>query len=357
MADSLLPAQSGRIAWIDRARAIGIALVVLGHVHLCDVPGQAALRMIYAFHMPLFFFLSGLLDKRRSPAETFRRSLQQLLIPYALWYLLSYLWWFPVSFLRHPELFPRSFRYAFLRPMIGMLLGLGTETRFGFYVNAPLWFLPSLFCARMLSSLIRKGKPTLQALAILLFTALAVLLSQRRLLLPFSLSSALLCAPFYAAGICLQGKRLPLALWAKLPLAAGALALLWFSSRSNGGVDVNTALYGASPLLFYAGAFAGIAAISLACAALPGEPSRLVSFTARSTLTILAAHRIVTNLLEKLYAVLILHSSERIGDTSVWPLWQGLILTALVLALCLAAAQVVERFFPILAGSGRKKQR
>ena len=44
-----------RIEWIDTAKGIGLILVILGHLH---IPFMTT--WIYLFHMPLFFFLSGL---------------------------------------------------------------------------------------------------------------------------------------------------------------------------------------------------------------------------------------------------------------------------------------------------------
>jgi fucose 4-O-acetylase-like acetyltransferase len=41
--------------WIDIAKGIGIFLVIVGHSH-CPPFLQT---IIYSFHMPLFFFLSG----------------------------------------------------------------------------------------------------------------------------------------------------------------------------------------------------------------------------------------------------------------------------------------------------------
>lgn len=47
-----------RIQWIDAARGIGVALVVLGHLSkVYEGIGQ----WIYSFHMPLFFVISGIL--------------------------------------------------------------------------------------------------------------------------------------------------------------------------------------------------------------------------------------------------------------------------------------------------------
>ena len=52
---------SKRELWIDILRGIGILLVVLGHT---NPPFK---RIIYSFHIPLFFILSGFLwnDRRK----------------------------------------------------------------------------------------------------------------------------------------------------------------------------------------------------------------------------------------------------------------------------------------------------
>ena len=43
-----------RISWLDTVKGLAILLVVLGHVTFLPMP---VLGVIYAFHMPLFFFL------------------------------------------------------------------------------------------------------------------------------------------------------------------------------------------------------------------------------------------------------------------------------------------------------------
>lgn len=92
---------NGRIAWVDYARGFGIFLVVLGHVlrglvtssvmensllfHLID-------RWIYAFHMPLFFFISGLFAPRSTvkPFKAFiAQQLQTTVYAYILWSLIQ----------------------------------------------------------------------------------------------------------------------------------------------------------------------------------------------------------------------------------------------------------------------------
>lgn len=67
-----------RALWIDRAKAYGIMLVVIGHVS----PIAALHHPIYIFHMPLFFLLSGMTFKPfEGRSDVIKRS-RSLLLPY-----------------------------------------------------------------------------------------------------------------------------------------------------------------------------------------------------------------------------------------------------------------------------------
>jgi fucose 4-O-acetylase-like acetyltransferase len=84
-----------RLQWLDAARGIGIVLVVYAHGAraLADVlPHTEAFwrvdGVIYAFHMPLFFFLAGLVSRgslSRSRANFLRGKLLTVVYPYFLW--------------------------------------------------------------------------------------------------------------------------------------------------------------------------------------------------------------------------------------------------------------------------------
>lgn len=87
-----------RTVWIDKARGIGIILVVFGHAWrglytagLSIPPGlyRAVDNAIYAFHMPFFFLVAGLflergIGKRDAPSFVADRVLR-LLWPLMLW--------------------------------------------------------------------------------------------------------------------------------------------------------------------------------------------------------------------------------------------------------------------------------
>lgn len=66
-----------RLDWIDCLKGLGIILVVWGHLNL----PRAVEIIIYSFHMPLFFFISGYLFKNgnRSYSDYVRKKSKSIL--------------------------------------------------------------------------------------------------------------------------------------------------------------------------------------------------------------------------------------------------------------------------------------
>ena len=54
-----------RIEWIDIARGFAILFVIIGH-SLGNYFSSYFANLIYVFHMPIFFVLSGYLYKRKN---------------------------------------------------------------------------------------------------------------------------------------------------------------------------------------------------------------------------------------------------------------------------------------------------
>jgi fucose 4-O-acetylase-like acetyltransferase len=91
-----------RLQWVDQAKGIGIVLVVYGHVisgvqaagiHMDEQAYRLTWDSIYAFHIPLFFFLSGLFFpqswQRRGTWGVLANKVDTLVYPYVLWSLLQ----------------------------------------------------------------------------------------------------------------------------------------------------------------------------------------------------------------------------------------------------------------------------
>ena len=74
--------------WVDIVKGIGIILVVMGHAGCPVLPHG----IIYSFHMPLFFFLSGLFINRQCEKDfcTYvKKNFRSLLLPYFYFNILS----------------------------------------------------------------------------------------------------------------------------------------------------------------------------------------------------------------------------------------------------------------------------
>jgi fucose 4-O-acetylase-like acetyltransferase len=183
-----------RLDWIDAARGIGIILVVYAHA-IRGVMGSGMYRsaslgvqdaLIYAFHMPLFFFVSGLFAGRR-PGDTASAFLKSRLLtiawPYLLWSVVQGLVNILVATTAGSAV-NRTTQWDQLLSILWQPIG-------------QFWFLYALFICQILLLLPR---PVFYVLAIL-----APLLGD--LIQGNILSNALGDLPFFAAGVWLNAQR------------------------------------------------------------------------------------------------------------------------------------------------------
>ncbi len=133
------------IEWIDICKGIGIALVVLGHC----LPFSTIQKMLYSFHLPVFFIIAGMLYQKNSSSccarfsTIARKAFKRLIIPYfslAAFNLVIF------SILHKLEI------SEILHYIIGILYSIGGSE---WMPNcAPLWFLTCMFWIRILESMI-----------------------------------------------------------------------------------------------------------------------------------------------------------------------------------------------------------
>ena len=124
---------------IDNARAILIAMVVLGHILNCANPGYSIIPYVLvreffnAFEMPAFFLLSGMMTdgekwRRRSTGEYFVRKVKTLVVPYVFFECIAIIY-------KH-----------FILHTISLTDGLCAMITLHCNVGAD-WFLPAMFLA------------------------------------------------------------------------------------------------------------------------------------------------------------------------------------------------------------------
>jgi fucose 4-O-acetylase-like acetyltransferase len=132
-----------RIDYLDRARAIGIFLVYYGHFITGLVPSPSGLaatqwRLIYSFHVPLFFFLAGIFWKPNPLlAEVFLDKLKTRILPVVSFSLLLVPFWFVFAPARLLRLLAFSGLYLQGLPLL----------------NLVTWFLICLFSVELLAAL------------------------------------------------------------------------------------------------------------------------------------------------------------------------------------------------------------
>ena len=139
-----------RIVWLDYGKALAIYLVVLAHTAIFK-PVEA---FIYTFHMPFFFFMSGYLfsfDKYPSYLQFTKRRFKQLIIPYVILNLITYLLWF---FVLRKVGDDANEAVSVFSPLIAAAV----VNAKAMVHDVPLWFLAALFVVENLYYLLYKNK-------------------------------------------------------------------------------------------------------------------------------------------------------------------------------------------------------
>ena len=122
---------ANRVGYVDIAKGIGIILVVMGHNDFALI-SPFMHKLIYSFHMPMFFFMSGMFFKPDTSFWPFvRQRFKKILIPFFVTIL--FLYFTSISFSK-VSILEASRRL--LKAMYGN----------GHYLDwVQLWFLPHLF--------------------------------------------------------------------------------------------------------------------------------------------------------------------------------------------------------------------
>lgn len=254
-----------RLAWLDAARGMAILLVIIGHS--VDPAGLTAIS-IFAFHMPLFFMLSGYgFRAGRTFPETLTARSKSLLLPYLATAILlctsvilyhAYVADGPLPWKADIVLFAKMAAMGSGQPVTGFatIPPIGTT-----------WFLACLFVASLFFWaiwFITRVRTILLPLLIAIMAAIGWWLGRQHIFLPFSTDIALVALVFMYAGFCARTygwfEKTPRFVW----VMAALIALV--ASIYSGGISMNDRTYHFLPLTA-AGAMGGSALI-LWCAQL-----------------------------------------------------------------------------------------
>ncbi|MBO4801865.1 MAG: acyltransferase family protein [Bacteroidaceae bacterium] len=359
-----------RMTWADAARGAAILLVLIGHS--CPPPYTTA--FIYAFHMPLFFILSGLFLQLDAPLKTlWWKKVRTLLVPFVIYNLVLLCSDWCIVALSPNQHTPVD--------IPARLLGTLTGWRSGSW-SSSLWFLPALFTAQWLVIGCHKLGQRLGEHSSTITVALWVLLSVVGVAYCLWVGTALpmcLDAALVATGFLLMGRQwLHRGLsgyagwyWVVTAIVFAVSAIDNFHSLGGGDhhVDMSTDTLG-HPFQFYIAAAAGSMLLIRCCQLLQesdaplGPQGRLIrqklsplnfplstlnaflQWAGRNSLAIYCLHRIPMNL-GIAFTNLVPWLNE---PTAASQATRSLLLVLFTLLLLLPAVLIVNRWFPWTLG-------
>ncbi len=318
-----------RKSYVDYIKAIGIFLVIIGHINFAN-SHLGIKEWVYAFHMPLFFFATGLVIREaRLDTGFLQKKINVLLIPYFLWGLI----------------------YSQLSIKNILFIGYGSyDTLTRANTLTSLWFLPAMFfgvlIVQALFAVIKKDYQ--RVIAMCLLGAVGALLPFIGVGYPLCIDTALLAAAFILFGHYFEMLVSDKPHWlAGVFAVVGAVGTLLYSFNNVKQAEyvLLAKRYLGNPALFFVVSIMGCIMIyGIARLIDSGNTNKVLSFIGKNTLGIFAVHKVIIKLCEKFF----LHLS------CAW--YIELLASALVtlVASCLIV-MLINKFVPIL--NGRKESR
>ena len=187
-----------RILFLDYARTIALFLVVFTHLYSVDSKERL---YIYAFHMPFFFLVSGMLHKETEFRNLIKKMSKRMLVPFCFFLICGYLYFVISSYSLSEDILLQSIK--------GIIFGKPIKA------NDILWFLLVMFNVRILGNSIIK-RPLL-SLPIFFIAFIITFLFH---LNHFYIGTTLMALPFYLIGNYAKGYLFKFAKWRFSPIMA-----------------------------------------------------------------------------------------------------------------------------------------
>lgn len=323
---------------IDIAKGIGIFLVVLGHT----TSNEIILKWLYSFHMPLFFFVSGLFhSKTKNYKEFFLKKTKVLLIPYFCFAIMLFLFFLIISknigFSVNENL---SIKENFIAIFIGTSIDGVSQMSWG----GQLWFLLALFLVANIMYFVDKFNFKAQILINFFFIELNIQLSKIiDFNLPWSLLTVLMAFNFYWSAEKLKKYILEKEIKKKYIFIFLVINLLIICFNSR--VEMYSNIYG-NRFLFILGAYSGILFIIFFSKEIV-KRNRLMEYIGKNSIVVLAFHRKAQTITKVLKVLGIYIESTGIIYDVFYSVWQILLCVPLIIAL--------NKYFPFILGKGNKK--
>lgn len=320
--------QGNRLEWIDWMKAIGIYLVVLGHF---DSYGN---DFIYAFHMPLFFIISGFLCKKEDNQVIFWKKLWfNLVVPMLIIAAANFVYACILQLIDGSFEF-KTFYWFVRNVLFGMVSGFDN-----------LWFVYTLILLKIIFQYCR-SIVWFYALTVVMLTLAYIYNNYDLSAFPFfmkepnAIVDVCTAYPFFALGILLHDYKAILKEWNQkgMLVLMGVCGFLLVSicCLYNGSVGLHSCNYGGNMLLCLLGGISGTIMV-FAVSKLLGRASKYVVIISRGTIIILGFQKIIIALVRVFFPAS----------------YADIVFALIIVILFIPIIIWTEKYFPLMAGKYR----
>ena len=359
-----------RISWVDNAKALGIIAVFYGHIvnnifFISPIPAAGLqYKLIYSFHIPLFFLLSGYLMKdtqRRKFSLFMKNKFMTRIVPFFFFNILIMPCYFINAKISHQSIDVR----IFLQGSLDLLAGWP-------FSNPVTWFLACLFSVEVINYLLypvlRRSRIVL-CMAMVLFYIMGWSFSYKanfinqyiNITIPdyWYIHQALVAYSFYLFGSLIAAFPI---FHKKMNPYLNIFLLLLTSTCVLATFNLNDVPFETSPVVFFAkaayGSFFLFPLTAIAGSMCIISVSRLMpsisfmSFLGRNTLPLMGLDGIFTIFLNTIF---INYSMKIFSDNHFSVFMQCASLTCITLLLCVPFIILLKRYLPFMIGYWKDK--
>lgn len=324
---------SERIVWVDYAKSILIYLMVVCHCGTLEGIAQ----IVYAFHMPAFFIVSGYLFR----PHKWYSSLKSFLIPLVFYSSINFIIYVIPKAMRgqfdSSYLFERAVMPFFYMKSTNIPEDMETITLF-----VGSWFIITLLCCRLLAGDISQLKsvskyPLFFIVFLLVYLTMEQFLPIKTSLVDSKLYRILPSLPFFLiGGVIRRSLDFSQIRWPIICLMAVVFVIIAFS---QGKCDILYLKYGICYPLFYFNAVLGSIVFFWILSFLPR--SRFVEIISSGTFLILGCHIFLRNWIGAFMSKVQISISHD---------YYALVVGAIIIMICFFPIKILLRRSPILLG-------
>lgn len=347
--------KSKRLEYIDIARGIAIILIVLGHTITYSQNCRIIYKIIYSFHVALFFIISGYtykIKKEESFLTFFKRKFTRIMVPYYIW---AFLFIIPFYIFGSSTGDAIGANYSMLElKKIVFNVFYANGNLFALKQNSALWFLPSLFSMEIIYYYIIKkcdNNKNLTAIFLILEFLIAIITYKfMKFIFPLGINTCLHYGIFYHIGYLMKKNNFMDSitfnnvLFLIIITITGLFAAL-LNYRVVSAIDY---AYGNLYFAIFSGIFLSISVLIISKKI---KRSKLLEYIGKNTMGILVFHKLMVVVMQSKLGIIsnLLKKSNILIEIIV-----GMSIASIAIIFSLIINKVIKIICPIMIGEKRK---